>query len=231
MGPGKRPRQGVLARVGRPAVVGAAFLLVAMAGNPRVNADCACGKSWPHWRCAARLHRVAEHLPAPADLSNPEFGGTWYWVRSPEQERRVVMSLFNRYCIRCHGVDGRGVWDIPDVPDFTNTVWQASRPEQYRARVILEGRGAVMPSFRGVITLEEAFGLARYLHSFVPGHEVSRPGLGHDGSSGTPPTQTTVPPATAPTQAPIATPPPLPAPPPTTIPAPPSPSTPGPFHR
>ena len=56
----------------------------------------------------------------PGDVSNVDNGGMWYWMRSPEQERRVVMGLYNRYCIRCHGVDGRGVWDIPDVPDFTN---------------------------------------------------------------------------------------------------------------
>src|SRR5262249_11031851 len=45
-----------------------------------------------------------------------EVGGSWYWLRSPEQEKRVVLGLYNRFCIRCHGVDGRGVWDIPDVP-------------------------------------------------------------------------------------------------------------------
>src|ERR1700687_2303397 len=32
--------------------------------------------------------------------------GNWYWLRSPEQEKRVITSLYNRYCIRCHGVDG-----------------------------------------------------------------------------------------------------------------------------
>jgi mono/diheme cytochrome c family protein len=98
-------------------------------------------------------------------------------MRSPEQELRVAMSIYNRYCICCHGIDGRGVWDIPDVPDFTNTVWQASRPDPYRTRVILEGRGAVMPAFRGTLTLEEACAMARYLHTFVPGTEVSRPVL------------------------------------------------------
>src|SRR5215471_16697188 len=32
-----------------------------------------------------------------------EPGGTWYWLRSPDEEKRVVASLYNRYCIRCHG--------------------------------------------------------------------------------------------------------------------------------
>jgi mono/diheme cytochrome c family protein len=105
-------------------------------------------------------------------------GGTWYWLHSPEQEKRVLASLYNRYCIRCHGVDGRGVWDIPCVPDFTSTAWQASRSDGQLARAILEGRGAVMPPFRGTLTLEEAWAMARYLRTFIPGTEVSRPDLG-----------------------------------------------------
>jgi hypothetical protein len=108
---------------------------------------------------------------------SPEMGGAWYWMRSPEQEKVVVASLYNRYCIRCHGVDGRGVWDMPGIPDFTNTRWQASRSDDQIVRIIIEGRGAVMPQFRGTITLEEACGMARYLRTFVPGAEVSRPDL------------------------------------------------------
>lgn len=101
--------------------------------------------------------------------------GTWYWMRSPEQEKRVVVNLYNRYCVRCHGVDGRGVWDIPDVPDFTNATWQASRSDEQLARLTLEGRGAVMPAFRGTFTLEEAWAMARYLRTFQPGAEISPP--------------------------------------------------------
>jgi mono/diheme cytochrome c family protein len=96
------------------------------------------------------------------------------------------MSLYNRYCVRCHGVDGRGVWDIPDVPDFTNLTWQATRPDAYRTRIILAGRGAVMPAFRGTLTLEESCAMARYLHTFVPGSEVSRPDLGATGAGSMP---------------------------------------------
>jgi mono/diheme cytochrome c family protein len=116
-----------------------------------------------------------------------EFEGTWYWLRSPEQEKRVISSYFNRYCIRCHGVDGRGVWDIPDVPDFTNDRWQASRTDGQLARLILEGRGAVMPPFRGTLTLEEAWAMGRYLRSFVPGSESSRPDLKPSSSNTVPP--------------------------------------------
>ena len=115
-------------------------------------------------------------------------GGTWYWLRSPDEEKRVVTGLFNRYCIRCHGVDGRGVWDIPGVPDFTNSRWQASRSDGQLARSILQGRGAVMPPFRGTLTLEESWAMARYLRTFVPGTEVLRPDLGSAGGQPAPKT-------------------------------------------
>jgi hypothetical protein len=106
-----------------------------------------------------------------------EPGGSWYWQRTAEDERQVVAGLFNRYCIRCHGVDGRGVWDIPGIPDFTNARWQACRSDGQLARIILEGRGAVMPPFRGTLTLEESWAMARYLRTFIPGTETPRPDL------------------------------------------------------
>jgi mono/diheme cytochrome c family protein len=119
-------------------------------------------------------------------------GGYWLWMHSPEQEKVVVMSLFNRYCIRCHGVDGRGVWDIPGIPDFTDVRWQSCRTDDQIVRIIIEGRGAVMPQFRGTLSLDEAWGMARYLRTFVPGTEVSKPDLGSGGGgAATQPASTT----------------------------------------
>jgi mono/diheme cytochrome c family protein len=106
------------------------------------------------------------------------WAGEWYWLRDPDQEQRIVMSLFNRYCIRCHGIDGRGVWDIPDVPDFTDPRWQASRPDPQIVNIIMKGRGACMPAFRGTLSLDEAWAMSRYLRTFVPGTEISRPEVG-----------------------------------------------------
>jgi hypothetical protein len=114
--------------------------------------------------------------PPPDDL-----GGTWFWLRSPEEERRVIAGLYNRYCVRCHGIDGRGVWDMPGVPDFTNAHWQAFHSDGQLVRSIIEGRGAIMPPFRGTLTLEEAWAMARYLRTFVPGTEASRPDYGEGG--------------------------------------------------
>ena len=130
-----------------------------------------------HARCG---HGGCSH---PQILAPAGWAGEWYWIRSPDQEQHVVSGLYNRYCIRCHGVDGRGVWDIPDVPDFTDPRWQSSRPDPQIASIVLEGRGACMPMFRGTLTLEEAHAMARFLRTFVPGTEMSRPDVGRSGSA------------------------------------------------
>lgn len=155
-------------------------------------------------------HHVQE--PGRGAVWDPA-GGQWFWLRSPDQERRVMISLFNRYCIRCHGADGRGVWDIPDVPNLTNPNWQMTRTDQELTHAIIEGRGACMPPFRGTLSLEEACAMARYLRTFVPGTEISRPVIEHNEAA--------LPNANAP--APVATP----APPPTV----PGPNTQTPFAR
>jgi hypothetical protein len=116
--------------------------------------------------------------------------GYWTWVRSPDEEKRHIIGLFNRYCIRCHGVDGRGVWDIPDVPNFTNARWQDSRTDAQIARIIIAGRGSVMPPFRQVINIDEAWALARYIRTYAQVAE-SRP----DFSSGAKQQQPPLPPA------------------------------------
>jgi hypothetical protein len=157
----------------------------------------------PDSRAGSFLDWCRQHVcsaPCAAEAGPPEWevGGTWYWQRSPDEEKRVVTGLFNRYCIRCHGVDGRGVWDIPGVPDFTNTTWQASRSDAQISLIILEGRGAVMPPFRGTLSLEEAWAMARYLRTFPPGAEKSKPVTGQGPEPGPqPPAHVTLPPAPA----------------------------------
>jgi mono/diheme cytochrome c family protein len=145
----------------------ATVLLLAVLAGPR---PASAGFPWKGLCC----HKTAG-LGCAAET---DVGGEWYWLRSPEQERRVIISHYNRYCVRCHGVDGRGVWDIPDVPDFSNGRWQATRSDAQLARATLEGRGAVMPPFRGTLTLEEAWAMARYIRTFVPGTEQPRPDRG-----------------------------------------------------
>jgi mono/diheme cytochrome c family protein len=148
-----------------------AFVAVALALIPALSAAPQCRRVAHYHRYAKEAHTVVDRHP----MFSAPLGGSWYWMRAPEEEKQAASALFNRYCIRCHGVDGRGVWDIPGIPNFAHVRFQASRSEDQLARAIMQGRGAVMPPFRGALTLEEAWALARYVRTFVPGTEVSRP--------------------------------------------------------
>jgi mono/diheme cytochrome c family protein len=133
------------------------------------------------------FHRRAHAVPLADAPPLFEVGGEWHWIRSPDQEKIVASSLFNRYCIRCHGIEGRGAWDVPGVPDFTNAQWQATRTDAMFARRIIEGRGAVMPTFRGVLSLEEAWALARHVRTLAPSTEASPQALPPPKKLDTPP--------------------------------------------
>jgi mono/diheme cytochrome c family protein len=178
--------------IGAVSLLGASLVLTAP--PPEVQA-------WPPWRfgCPAPGCSGPGTCPEP---DGPGFG-TWYWLRSPEQEQRFTAGIYNRYCLRCHAADGSGVWDMPDIPNFTDPVWQASRSDAQLARIILEGRGAVMPPFRGTLSLEEAWAMGRYLRSFVPGTQPSRAEMRGAKPVGLPlprpkPVRTEVAPASAP---------------------------------
>jgi mono/diheme cytochrome c family protein len=157
-----------------------AIVLLAGTASPTAGGD-------HPWGSIFHTHFGHQEVP-PGQIATLN-GGAWHWVRSPEQEKTVVMNLFNRYCIRCHGVDGRGAWDIPGIPDFTDVRWQNYRTDAEIVRIIIEGRGAVMPQFRGALALDEAWGLAHYLRSLVPGTEMSRPEL-RNPPGATPPAST-----------------------------------------
>jgi len=183
---GKSPRISIPTLGGVAAII-MAVVILGVTATPTVGDD-------HHW--GSIFHDHFGHKDIPPGQIETMNGGYWLWMRSPEQEKVVVMSLFNRYCIRCHGVDGRGVWDIPGIPDFTNVRWQSYRTDAQIARIIIEGRGAVMPQFRGALSLEEAWGIAHYLRTFVPGTEMSKPDLGTSGSPGATSTRPTTTPAT-----------------------------------
>ena len=175
-----RRRVGVLAGL---ACLGATIWVANVVSTPTANAD------WP-WKWRHGKPACGHPGCHRGRCLQPDgFAGNWYWVRSPDQEQRVVMSHYNRYCIRCHGIDGRGVWDIPDVPDFTDPRWQNSRSDPQIVNIIMEGRGAVMPMFRGTLALDEAWGMAHYLRTFVPGTEAPRPDVGRSGAQPAQPAQ------------------------------------------
>jgi quinol-cytochrome oxidoreductase complex cytochrome b subunit/mono/diheme cytochrome c family protein len=105
--------------------------------------------------------------PAPASLAALETSP------SPETSERLraATTLFREYCLSCHGIDGKGNVirvAMPSIPDFTGAAWQASRSSAELEASVLEGKGTLMPAFRGKIGDDHARDLIAYVRSFGP---------------------------------------------------------------
>ncbi len=80
-------------------------------------------------------------------------------------------GIFQQFCKSCHGSDGRGTTlrdQTPSIPDFTSQVWQQRRSSPALTTTILEGKGTVMPAFRGKLTEAQVRDLVAYLRAFAP---------------------------------------------------------------
>jgi len=84
---------------------------------------------------------------------------------------RAATVLFRQYCLSCHGPDGRGLEikaAMPAIPDFTSRAWQEGVRDPQMGVSILDGKGTLMPAFRGRLTDEQARDLAAYVRAFGP---------------------------------------------------------------
>jgi mono/diheme cytochrome c family protein/uncharacterized membrane protein len=99
-------------------------------------------------------HDEADRQPAPAPHGNP-----------------AARELFRKHCAKCHGADGTGKKSrgrLPEIPDFTQTAWQAQRNDAQLTASILDGKGDDMPGARGKLGPEQARGLVAYVRTFAP---------------------------------------------------------------
>jgi ubiquinol-cytochrome c reductase cytochrome b subunit len=84
---------------------------------------------------------------------------------------RVATSMYRQYCLSCHAADGRGLEmkaSMPTMPDFTNRGWQEGVSTPQLTFSILDGKGSMMPAFRGRVTEDQAQDLAAYVRAFGP---------------------------------------------------------------
>jgi mono/diheme cytochrome c family protein len=94
-------------------------------------------------------------------------------VTSPEAaaKRRAAAAVYQATCMACHGPDGRGSTvrpAMPPIPDFTLREWQVGKERAQLSVSILDGKGALMPPWRGKLTTDQAHDLADYVRSFGP---------------------------------------------------------------
>jgi ubiquinol-cytochrome c reductase cytochrome b subunit len=83
----------------------------------------------------------------------------------------AAAGLYRQYCLSCHGPDGKGnemKTSMPAIPDFTSRPWQEGVSVPQLVPSILDGKGTLMPAFRGRISEDQGQDLAAYVRAFGP---------------------------------------------------------------
>jgi quinol-cytochrome oxidoreductase complex cytochrome b subunit/mono/diheme cytochrome c family protein len=84
---------------------------------------------------------------------------------------RAASVQYREYCLSCHGINGRGAeirLSMPEIPDFTAPAWHGTRSNSELLVSVLEGKGKLMPAFRGRLTENQAQDLIAYVRAFGP---------------------------------------------------------------
>ena len=77
-------------------------------------------------------------------------------------------AVFQAKCAVCHGKDGRGLpnYRAKGQPDFTDANWQKSRTDAALINVTKEGKGKLMPAFKGKLSDDDIAAVVARVRSF-----------------------------------------------------------------
>lgn len=87
------------------------------------------------------------------------------------ERAKVGGAFFSVNCIPCHGMDGRGSAvrpAMPVIPDFTSPDWHKTHQDSQLVMSILEGKGTLMPAWRGKVDPNLARDLVAFVRTFGP---------------------------------------------------------------
>jgi quinol-cytochrome oxidoreductase complex cytochrome b subunit/mono/diheme cytochrome c family protein len=111
--------------------------------------------------------------PKPPDRPPPEKEPALPRV-NPEElaaRTRIASFLYRQYCLSCHGTNGAGAElkaSMPTLPDFRDRRWQDEHTDAQLSVSILEGKGTLMPAFRGRVHDDQMSSLLAYVRAFGP---------------------------------------------------------------
>lgn len=76
-------------------------------------------------------------------------------------------AVYQSQCTKCHGDDGKGIPSLPDIPNFADAKWQASRTDKKITDAINIGAG-IMPGFKEALSPAEVRALVKQVRAFRP---------------------------------------------------------------
>jgi len=88
-------------------------------------------------------------------------------VKAPEDWVAAGKTRFDTVCAACHGTDGRGN-PVLGAPNLTDGVWLYGGSFAQVAESIRNGRGGVMPAWRGRLDHDQARAIAAWIHASGP---------------------------------------------------------------
>ena len=97
---------------------------------------------------------------APAAAQDPAPTGVAA-VPAPAAPSNETRDLYARNCAKCHGLDGTPKPIAKGAPRFTDPAW--APPLEKLQAVITNGKGELMPKFKGRLSPTEVRNLADYL--------------------------------------------------------------------
>jgi mono/diheme cytochrome c family protein len=74
-------------------------------------------------------------------------------------------GVYQSQCAKCHADDGKGIPSLPDIPNFADAKWQASRTDKKITDAINVGAG-IMPGFKEVLSAAEVRAVVKQVRAF-----------------------------------------------------------------
>lgn len=74
-------------------------------------------------------------------------------------------AVYQSQCAKCHAEDGKGIPSLPDIPNFADAKWQASKTDKKITDVINVGAG-IMPGFKEVLSQAEIRAVVKQVRAF-----------------------------------------------------------------
>ena len=86
-----------------------------------------------------------------------------------------IKEYFQKQCTTCHAADGRPdskmIIVMPQIPDFADPKWHATRSDAQLSEAILNGKGKFMPAYKGKLGPISANQLVDYVRQFAQSQE------------------------------------------------------------
>jgi mono/diheme cytochrome c family protein len=89
--------------------------------------------------------------------------------------RMTSSDLYQAYCLACHDAGGRAATvrkAMPEIPDFSDLAWQASRSDAALKHSILQGKGKFMLPMNDKLGGDDADQMVAFLRAFGGGKQL-----------------------------------------------------------